>query len=68
MPQNPPTSFIEAAHAAALESLSLDDAADIEDAERGFLGAREPAAITTERGEVVFDSDTYAFLECDPHP
>jgi alkyl sulfatase BDS1-like metallo-beta-lactamase superfamily hydrolase len=66
MPQNPPTSFIEAAHAAALESLSLEDAADSEDAERGFLGARKPAAITNERGEVVFDSDTYAFLEGDP--
>jgi hypothetical protein len=32
MQQNPPSRFIEAAHAAALESLSLDDATDIEDA------------------------------------
>jgi alkyl sulfatase BDS1-like metallo-beta-lactamase superfamily hydrolase len=65
MDPKPPSSFIEAAHAAALESLSLDDAADIEDAERGFLGAREPAAITNERGDVVWDNDAYAFLDGD---
>jgi alkyl sulfatase BDS1-like metallo-beta-lactamase superfamily hydrolase len=65
MDPKPPSSFIEAAHAAALDSLPMDDAADVEDAERGFLVARKPAAVTNERGDVVWDNDAYAFLDGD---
>lgn len=42
---------------------SLDDRTDFEDADRGFVGALEPAVVTAADGRVVWDNDQYAFLD-----
>jgi len=46
--------------------LPFHDRRDFEDADRGFLGALEPAVVTDASGRVVWDNDAYAFLadEC----
>lgn len=54
---------IEAAHRAALESLPFGDDADFADADRGFLGALEPGVVKAADGRVVWDADSYAFLD-----
>ncbi len=42
--------------------LSWSDTSDFADADRGFIGALEPAVIKDAAGAVVWDSDAYAFL------
>ncbi len=44
-------------------SLPFADTRDFADVDRGFLGRREPAAVTAEDGRVVWDNDTYHFIE-----
>ena len=62
MDRKSPTSAIRAANAGHLNSLPFDDTRDVEDAERGFLGALEPCVITAADGRVVWDNDVYDFL------
>ena len=62
MDQKSPTSAIRAANAGHLNSLPFDDTRDVEDADRGFLGALEPCVITAADGRVVWDNDVYDFL------
>lgn len=50
---------------ALLESLPFSDTQDFEDATRGLVGTRVPNAIRAEDGTVVWDNDTYDFLEGD---
>ncbi|MEN5073391.1 alkyl sulfatase dimerization domain-containing protein [Isoptericola cucumis] len=50
---------------ALLDSLPFSDTQDFEDATRGKIAAREPNAVTDAHGNVVWDNDTYAFLEGD---
>ncbi|WP_405438646.1 alkyl/aryl-sulfatase [Streptomyces anulatus] len=50
---------------ALLNSLPFSDTQDFEDAKRGFLGKRAPNAITNADGAVVWDNDTYDFLQGD---
>ena len=59
---------IQSANRALLGSLPFDDVQDMEDADRGFLGALEPAAITTADGRVVWDADAYGFLAGEAPP
>ncbi len=61
----PVTARIAAQHAAALEELPFSDARDVEDADRGFIAALEPAVIRRPDGHLVWDNDSYAFLEGD---
>ncbi len=68
MDQKSPTSTIAAANAGHLNSLPFDDTRDVEDADRGFLGALEPCVITAADGRVVWDNDAYAFLVGDAPP
>ena len=44
-------------------SLPFSDTRDFEDANRGLLGRRQPNAVTAEDGTVVWDNDTYDFLD-----
>ena len=37
--------------------------ADQEDADRGFIAALEPGVVTDASGKVVWDNDSYAFLQ-----
>ncbi|MEI8333066.1 MAG: alkyl sulfatase dimerization domain-containing protein [Chloroflexota bacterium] len=54
---------IRSANAAVLESLPFDDVADFEDARRGFLGRLDPCVVRAADGRVVWDNDSYAFIE-----
>lgn len=68
MQQKPPTAVIESAHREHLTALPFDDTADFTDADRGFIAALEPCVIKAADGRVVWDNDTYAFLEGDAPP
>ncbi|OBB40369.1 alkyl sulfatase dimerization domain-containing protein [Mycobacterium sp. 852002-51961_SCH5331710] len=65
MRQKPPTAVIESAHREHLTALPFDDTADFTDADRGFIAALEPCVIKAADGRVVWDNDTYAFLDGD---
>nr|WP_090341099.1 alkyl sulfatase dimerization domain-containing protein [Mycolicibacterium malmesburyense]CRL70832.1 alkyl sulfatase-like hydrolase [Mycolicibacterium malmesburyense] len=65
MEQKPPTPVIESAHRQHLTSLPFDDTADFDDADRGFIAALDPCVIKAADGRVVWDNDTYAFLDGD---
>ncbi|MCV7103456.1 alkyl/aryl-sulfatase [Mycobacterium palustre] len=56
----PPTAVIEAAHRDHV--LPLDDTADFDDADRGFIAALSPCVVTAADGRVVWDNDAYSFL------
>ncbi|MCX4827929.1 MBL fold metallo-hydrolase [Streptomyces sp. NBC_00006] len=47
------------------ERLPFADSQDFEDASRGLIARRVPSAVTDADGAVVWDNDTYAFLEGD---
>src|SRR4051794_35806444 len=59
---------VAAASPALAGRLPFDDQADLEAVERGFIGARSPGAITDAGGVVVWDSDSYGFLDGDCPP
>jgi alkyl sulfatase BDS1-like metallo-beta-lactamase superfamily hydrolase len=48
-----------------LASLPFSDTQDFDDATRGLVGRREPNAIHAEDGTVVWDNDTYDFIQGD---
>ncbi|GAA4843667.1 alkyl sulfatase dimerization domain-containing protein [Luteimicrobium xylanilyticum] len=50
---------------ALLQSLPFSSTQDFDDANRGLLGRREPNAIRNAEGTVVWDNDTYDFLQGD---
>ena len=43
--------------------METDDRTDFDNAERGFIAALKPGVIKAADGEVVWDSDSYAFLD-----
>jgi alkyl sulfatase BDS1-like metallo-beta-lactamase superfamily hydrolase len=55
-------------HEHLLNSLPFDDTADFESATRGFLGALEPPIVRDSAGRVVWDMQSYAFLEEEAPP
>ncbi|MGN6241184.1 MAG: alkyl/aryl-sulfatase [Cellulosimicrobium cellulans] len=61
----PATPAIVAQNSALLQALPFSDTQDFDDAARGLVARREPNAITADDGRVVWDNDTYAFLEGD---
>ena len=63
MQNKPVTPAIQKAHAAHLGALPLDDTRDFEDADRGFLAALAPGVVHAADGRVVWDNDSYAFLQ-----
>jgi alkyl sulfatase BDS1-like metallo-beta-lactamase superfamily hydrolase len=65
MKQNDPTPAVEAAQREVAAALPFSDRTDFDDADRGFLGALEPAVIRAADGRVVWDNDSYAFLAGD---
>ncbi|MBG6226117.1 alkyl sulfatase BDS1-like metallo-beta-lactamase superfamily hydrolase [Arthrobacter sp. CAN_A2] len=56
---------VAGAHGEALASLPFKDRRDFTNAQRGFMGRREPGAIHAADGAVVWDNDSYAFLSGD---
>ncbi|MEU6108731.1 alkyl sulfatase dimerization domain-containing protein [Streptomyces albidoflavus] len=65
MTPKPVSRTVASQNQALLRTLPFSDRQDFEDAQRGFLGKREPNAITDADGTVVWDNDTYAFLAGD---
>jgi len=59
------TDTIRAANAALLQALPFDDTQDFEDARRGLIGRLEPCVVRAADGRVVWDGDSYAFLQGD---
>ncbi|MEV0093871.1 alkyl sulfatase dimerization domain-containing protein [Streptomyces sp. NPDC050738] len=66
------TSPSRAAHPSVVQQQAVlrdrypfNDQQDFEDAKRGLIARRTPNAVTAEDGTVVWDNDTYAFLEGD---
>ncbi|MBV8349160.1 MAG: MBL fold metallo-hydrolase, partial [Mycolicibacterium sp.] len=62
MTPKPPTAAIEHAHKEHLGALPFGDTADFEDADRGFIAAKQPCVIRAADGRVVWDNDSYSFL------
>ena len=60
-----PSPFTVDANAKVLGELPFSDQTDFEDANRGFLAARQDAVIRTEAGLVVWNLDDFAFEEGD---
>jgi alkyl sulfatase BDS1-like metallo-beta-lactamase superfamily hydrolase len=56
------SSAVVAQHDAVLNALPFGDAADFDDAARGFLGTIENANITSPQGRVVWSLEPYGFL------
>lgn len=63
MDHKPATNTIRAQQAAALAQLPFDDTRDFDDADRGFIAALEPGVVRSDAGDIVWDNDSYAFLE-----
>ncbi|OJV95566.1 MAG: alkyl/aryl-sulfatase [Microbacterium sp. 67-17] len=61
-----PAPAIVDAHALALNTLPFHDDRDLVAAERGFLGTLDPLVITDAAGDVVWDGESYNFLEGEP--
>ncbi|KON74475.1 alkyl sulfatase [Cellulosimicrobium cellulans F16] len=61
----PAAPAIVAQNSALLQTLPFSDARDFDDATRGLMARREPSAVTADDGRVVWDNDTYAFLQGD---
>jgi hypothetical protein len=48
-----------------MTELRFGDRRDFEDADRGFIAKLDPGVVTSRDGQVVWDSDSYAFLSGD---
>ncbi len=46
-----------------LQTLPFDDTADFDAAQRGFIGSMEPLVVRDAEGRVVWDLESYSFLE-----
>lgn len=60
MDHKPPSPVIASAHSEQV--LPFRDDTDFRDADRGFIAALSPCVIRAADGRVVWDNDTYAFL------
>jgi alkyl sulfatase BDS1-like metallo-beta-lactamase superfamily hydrolase len=65
MTSKPPTPAIERAHKEHLGSLPLDDTTDFDDTDRGLIATLAPCMIKAADGRVVWDNDSYSFLDGD---
>ncbi|WP_336083001.1 alkyl/aryl-sulfatase [Nocardia sp. SSK8] len=66
--QNSATDSIRSGNDGVLRRLPFGDEQDFADAERGFVAALTPGIVKNDAGEVVWDSDGYAFLDEDCPP
>lgn len=61
MNHKPPTAAIESAHGD--HRLPFHDTTDFDNADRGFIAALSPCVIKAADGRVVWDNDSYSFLD-----
>ncbi|MFT0609428.1 alkyl/aryl-sulfatase [Rhodococcus qingshengii] len=59
---------IEAANARVAETLPFSDDADFTEAKRGFVAAIDPGLVSNSDGKVLWNNDSYAFLDEDCPP
>jgi alkyl sulfatase BDS1-like metallo-beta-lactamase superfamily hydrolase len=59
---------IQEQNAATGDGLPFGDRRDFEDAQRGFLGALQSCVVRNADGRIVWDNDSYSFLEDDAPP
>ncbi|MFC9552884.1 alkyl/aryl-sulfatase [Rhodococcus sp. NPDC056960] len=62
---NPPSESIVRQQHVLRERLPFSDTQDFDDANRGLVARREPNAVKADGGTVLWDNDTYAFLDGD---
>ncbi|MHA7984170.1 alkyl/aryl-sulfatase [Rathayibacter sp. CAU 1779] len=65
MQQNDATEAIRGQQASLRDVLPFDDTKDFEAVSRGFLGTLSPAVVKDDDGKVVWDADSYDFLQGD---
>lgn len=65
MQSKPVSPSIQSQHSEALASLPFSDTQDFADADRGFIAALEPGVVRAADGRVVWDNDSYRFLQGD---
>ncbi|MGW2663880.1 alkyl/aryl-sulfatase [Nocardia tengchongensis] len=58
-----PSKFIIEQNQRALKELPFDNTADQADADRGFIAKLEPGIVKDDKGNVVWDDDSYGFLQ-----
>ncbi|HEV2998773.1 MAG TPA: alkyl sulfatase dimerization domain-containing protein [Solirubrobacteraceae bacterium] len=63
MPERAPTEQTREANRAVLMQLPFTDREDFEDARRGLIAPLSPTVVENTEGRVVWDADSYAFLE-----
>ncbi|MBF6346508.1 MBL fold metallo-hydrolase [Nocardia cyriacigeorgica] len=63
MTSRPASETIVRQHRALKQSLPFADTQDFDDAKRGLIARRSPNAVTAEDGTVLWDNDTYSFLD-----
>jgi alkyl sulfatase BDS1-like metallo-beta-lactamase superfamily hydrolase len=63
MKHTPASEFIRSQHGKALRTLPFNDTADFDDTSRGLIAELKPNVIKNAAGEVVWDNDSYAFLQ-----
>ncbi len=63
MEHKPPTEAIAAANRGHRSTLPFEDTRDFADADRGFIAGLDPCVVTAADGRVVWDNDSYGFLE-----
>ncbi|TDP31145.1 alkyl/aryl-sulfatase [Nocardia ignorata] len=59
---------VEAGNAEVLRTMPFGDTQDFADSDRGFIAALTPPVIRTADGDVVWDCDSFAFLDDDCPP
>ncbi|KLN35597.1 alkyl sulfatase [Cellulosimicrobium funkei] len=59
----PATPAIVAQNSALLQKLPFSDTQDFDDTTRGLIASRTPNAVTADDGTVLWDNDTYGFLQ-----
>lgn len=63
--RKPPSATIVEQQRKLVETFPFSDTSDFDDATRGLVARRQPNAVRADDGTVVWDNDTYAFLEGD---
>lgn len=58
-----PSKFIIEQNERAAKELPFADTADQEAVDRGFIAALEPGVVKNAAGKVVWDNDSYSFLQ-----
>ncbi len=64
--RKPVAARVAGQHAAALAQLPFADRSDFDDARRGLVAGLDPGAIESPDGAVVWDLDSYGFLDAAP--